>query len=241
MPNAVYLALAKMPPPANPDPCRSTFTGKESPTGTGRRYLGEHHPPNREGNSHADAVLTVGATVAVLLALTPAAVSATPAHADCGDPGQPACAGPIPSPDQVVAVLAELTDPGRPAASKSDVVTPGFNPEEAQTIDDHMQKLSASGVLPLTLCRDRHSARTGKLCRSLSRGRGQLPPNHSPGTCRDGQPGRALADDSRHRTDRGECVLGQRQPPLLQFPRATGGPITLPARGGAHPFRYRAD
>ena len=93
--------------------------------------------------------LTVGATVAVLLALTPAAVSATPAHADCGDPGQPACAGPIPSPDQVVAVLAELTDPGRPAASKSDVVTPGFNPEEAQTIDDHMQKLSASGVLPL--------------------------------------------------------------------------------------------
>jgi len=93
--------------------------------------------------------LTVGATVAVLLALTPAAVSATPAHADCGDPGQPACAGPIPSPDQVVAVLAELTDPGRPAASKSDVVTPGFSPEEAQTIDDHMQKLSASGVLPL--------------------------------------------------------------------------------------------
>ena len=93
--------------------------------------------------------LTVGATVAVLLALTPAAVSATPAHADCGDPGQPACAGPVPSPDQVVAVLAELTDPGRPAASKADVVTPGFNPEEAQTIDDHLNKLNASGVLPL--------------------------------------------------------------------------------------------
>jgi len=76
-------------------------------------------------------------------------VAVAPAHADCGDPGQPACAGPIPSSDQVVAVLAELTDPGRPAASKSDVVTPGFSPEEAQTIDDHMQKLSASGVLPL--------------------------------------------------------------------------------------------
>ena len=87
------------------------------------------------------------AVAAVLLAASLAA-SGT-AHADCGDPVQDPCTGPVPKVDQVVAVLAELTDPGRPAASKSDVVTPGFNPEEAQTIDDHMQKLSASGVLPL--------------------------------------------------------------------------------------------
>jgi hypothetical protein len=91
----------------------------------------------------------VGAIVAVTLVVAPTSPAAAPAHADCGDPGQPACAGPVPSPDQVVAVLAELTDPGRPAASKSDVVTPGFSPEEAQNIDDHMRKLSARGVLPL--------------------------------------------------------------------------------------------
>jgi hypothetical protein len=90
------------------------------------------------------------AVAAMMLAasLTVVAAPAT-VRADCGDPGQDPCTGPVPTVGDVVAVLAELTDPGRPAASKSDVVTPGFNPEEAQTIDDHMQKLSASGVLPL--------------------------------------------------------------------------------------------
>jgi hypothetical protein len=79
----------------------------------------------------------VAAAMMLAASLTVVAAPAA-AHAD-----------PVPTTDEVVAVLAELTDPGRPAASKSDVVTPGFNPEEAQTIDDHMQKLSASGVLPL--------------------------------------------------------------------------------------------
>jgi hypothetical protein len=73
------------------------------------------------------------------------AVSAT-AHADCGDPGRDPCTGPLPTVDQVVAVLAELTDP---AANKNNVVTPGFSPEETQTINDHLNKLNASGLLPL--------------------------------------------------------------------------------------------
>ena len=58
-------------------------------------------------------------------------------------------ADPVPTVDDVVAVMAKLTNPGIPAASKTDIVTPGFSPEEAQAIDDHMTKLSASGVLPL--------------------------------------------------------------------------------------------
>jgi hypothetical protein len=44
--------------------------------------------------------------------------------------------------------MAELTDPNRPAASKSDVVAPGFSPEEAGTIDDHLHRTDAAGLLP---------------------------------------------------------------------------------------------
>src|ERR1700728_4679802 len=71
-----------------------------------------------------------------------AALIASPAtaFADCGDPDQPACTGPVPTVDQVVAIMAELTDPDRPAASKTDIVTPGFSPEEAGTIDDHLNR-----------------------------------------------------------------------------------------------------
>jgi hypothetical protein len=95
--------------------------------------------------------MSMKTAVAAMMLAASLTVVAAPAtvRADCGDPGQDPCTGPVPTVSDVVAVLAELTDPGRPAASKSDVVTPGFNPEEAQTIDDHMQKLSASGVLPL--------------------------------------------------------------------------------------------
>jgi hypothetical protein len=66
-------------------------------------------------------------TAALLLAAS-LAVPAT-AHADCGDPGQASCTGPVPTVDQVVAIMAELTDPNKPAASKSDAITPGFAPE----------------------------------------------------------------------------------------------------------------
>jgi len=78
-------------------------------------------------------------------------VAAAPASADCGDAGQPACAGPVPTVDQVVAILAKLTDPGIPAVDKTDIVTPGFAPEEAGVIDDHLNRTSAFGYLPYDL------------------------------------------------------------------------------------------
>jgi hypothetical protein len=63
------------------------------------------------------------------------------AHADCGDADQPPCTGPVPTVDQVVAVLAGMTDPDIPAANKSNIVTPGFSPDEAGTIDDHLNRM----------------------------------------------------------------------------------------------------
>jgi hypothetical protein len=83
---------------------------------------------------------------AILLAASLAAPAT--AHADCGDPGQPACTGPVPTVDEVVAIMAELTDPNKPAADKTDIVTPGFTPEEAQTIDDHLHRMDGRS-LPL--------------------------------------------------------------------------------------------
>ncbi len=62
-----------------------------------------------------------------------AALIASPATAYADDP--------VPTVDQVVAIMAELTDPGRPAASKTDIVTPGFAPDEAGTIDDHLRRM----------------------------------------------------------------------------------------------------
>jgi hypothetical protein len=69
-----------------------------------------------------------------------AALIAAPATAHADDP--------VPSVDQVVAVMAELTDPNRPAASKTDIVTPGFSPDEAGTIDNHLNRMRAPS-LPL--------------------------------------------------------------------------------------------
>lgn len=60
-----------------------------------------------------------------------------------------ACADPVPTTDEVVAVLGELADPGIPAADKTDIVTPGFAPDEAGTIDDHLNRMNAfGGLLP---------------------------------------------------------------------------------------------
>jgi hypothetical protein len=88
---------------------------------------------------------------AALIAAPATVVTAAPAYADCGDPEQPACTGPVPTTDEVVAIMAELTDPSIPAANKTDIVTPGFSPEEAQTIDDHLNRMNAVGrrILPL--------------------------------------------------------------------------------------------
>jgi hypothetical protein len=87
------------------------------------------------------------AAAAMILAAS-LSVPAT-ANADCGDPGQDLCTGPVPTVDQVVAVLAELTDPGIPAANKTNIVTPGFTPEEADSINDHLNQQNQRGLLPL--------------------------------------------------------------------------------------------
>lgn len=85
----------------------------------------------------------------IALAMTAVLIAApAKAFADCGDPGQPSCTGPVPTTDQVVAIMAELTDPDKPAADKTDIVTPGFTPEEAGMVDDHLS-LMAAHYLPL--------------------------------------------------------------------------------------------
>jgi hypothetical protein len=89
------------------------------------------------------------AMAAGLIAAPATVVTAAPAYADCGEPGQPPCTGPVPTADEVVAIMAKLTDPGIPAANKTDIVTPGFAPEEAPTIDDHLNQMNADGLLPL--------------------------------------------------------------------------------------------
>lgn len=87
--------------------------------------------------------------IAVAATLIAACISApVMARADCGDPGQDPCTGPVPTVDQVVADMAVLTDPNRPAVAKTDVVTPGFAPDEAGTIDDHLNRLNGRGYLP---------------------------------------------------------------------------------------------
>jgi hypothetical protein len=65
---------------------------------------------------------------AAMLLAAPLAVPAT-AHADD-----------VPTVDQVVAIMTELTDPDVPAANKGNLVTPGFSPEEAATVDDHLNQ-----------------------------------------------------------------------------------------------------
>jgi hypothetical protein len=76
------------------------------------------------------------------IATMAAALIAAPATSHADDP--------VPRVDQVVAIMAQLTDPGRPAASKTDIVTLGFSPEEAGTIDDHLNQTNADGLLPYT-------------------------------------------------------------------------------------------
>jgi hypothetical protein len=72
------------------------------------------------------------------------------ACADCGDPGQDPCTGPVPTVDQVVGIMEQLTDPNIPAMSKGTIVTPGFTPEEAAKIDDHLHRMDVhGGELPL--------------------------------------------------------------------------------------------
>jgi hypothetical protein len=85
---------------------------------------------------------------AALLIAASLAIPAT-AYADCGDDGQPACTGPVPTVDQVVGIMHELTDPNIPAGNKGDIVTPGFSPDEAGTIDDERLRRKDGRSLPL--------------------------------------------------------------------------------------------
>jgi len=74
------------------------------------------------------------ATVVLLLAVTTVAAPAI-ARADCGQDGQPACTGPVPTVDQVTDLLNRLTDPSVPAEDKHDVVTPDFAPNQIGFLD----------------------------------------------------------------------------------------------------------
>jgi hypothetical protein len=81
------------------------------------------------------AKLSVATTLAAALIVTPAT-----AYAD----------EPVPTVDEVVAVMAGLTDPDIPAANKGNIVSPGFAPDEAGTIDDQLNRMNARGrILPL--------------------------------------------------------------------------------------------
>jgi hypothetical protein len=77
---------------------------------------------------------------ATMLAASLTVVAPAAAHADI-----------VPTPDEVVAVLLKLTDPGIPAANKTDIVTPGFAPDEAGTIDDHLNRMNAPQVALLPI------------------------------------------------------------------------------------------
>lgn len=86
--------------------------------------------------------------IAAMLLAASLAVPAT-AHAGCGDPDQAACTGPVPTVDQVMAIVNELIDPDIPAGNKTDIVTPGFTPDEAQEIDDHLRDMDARRYPPM--------------------------------------------------------------------------------------------
>jgi hypothetical protein len=87
--------------------------------------------------------LSVATTLAAALIASPAT-----AYADCGDSGQDPCTGPVPTVDNVDAVMTKLFDPARPATGKTDVVTPGFSTEEAGTINDHLNRMNTAGLVP---------------------------------------------------------------------------------------------
>jgi hypothetical protein len=87
--------------------------------------------------------LSIATTLAATLIASPAT-----AYADRGDPGQPACGGPVPTVDDVIGIFNGLTDPDIPAANKTNIVTPGFSPDEAGTIDDHLNRMRRP-ALPL--------------------------------------------------------------------------------------------
>jgi hypothetical protein len=70
------------------------------------------------------------------------------AHADCGQDGQPACTGPVPTVDQVTALLTELMDPNKPNADKNDAIS-DLNPQSIDYLDKYLDgRLNAHGDWP---------------------------------------------------------------------------------------------
>jgi hypothetical protein len=55
-------------------------------------------------------------TVIAAMLIAASITAPATARADCGDPGQDPCTGPVPTVDQVVAIMAELTDSRRRSA-----------------------------------------------------------------------------------------------------------------------------
>ncbi len=84
------------------------------------------------------------ATIMAALITAPATV-----YADCGDLDQPACTGPVPTPDQVAAIMNELTNPDIPAVNKGDIVTPTFDDDLGQKFDGMLHFVQFwGGVIP---------------------------------------------------------------------------------------------
>lgn len=85
---------------------------------------------------------------AVLIAVPAAVIHLRPGLPDCGDPANRLHrAGPHRRRGDHPHGQADR--PEHSAANKSDIVTPGFSPEEAETIDDHLNRMNAGGLLPL--------------------------------------------------------------------------------------------
>lgn len=89
-------------------------------------------------------------SAAAVLLLAVASVTAPAiARADCGQDGQPACTGPVPTPDQVATIMSELTDPNIPAVNKGDIVTPAFDDDQGQRVDKMLGYVQFwGGVIP---------------------------------------------------------------------------------------------
>jgi hypothetical protein len=92
--------------------------------------------------------MTMRITAASVLMATMIATPAM-AHADCGDPGYDPCTGPVPSVDEVMAIMNELTDPNIPAANKGDIVTPPFDDKHARGVDSILNYCRTWGMLPV--------------------------------------------------------------------------------------------
>jgi hypothetical protein len=78
-----------------------------------------------------------------------AAAAALLIGASLAVPAATARADDVPSVDQVVAIMAELTDPNRPFADKNDAVTPAFTDEQAAKLERELDYVRSNGVLPI--------------------------------------------------------------------------------------------